>query len=45
MDIVARNSAAEIDEPLKDIYLLGYDLQRNEFFKSVKKDITAEETE
>ena len=38
MGIIAEFPKKDIDMPLDDIYLLGYDLQRNAFFKKAKRD-------
>lgn len=40
MQIIRSFPEEEIDRPLEDLYLLGYDLQKNEFFR--KKDMSAE---
>ena len=37
------NDKNELNKPLDDIYLLGYDLQRNAFFKSVQPETASEE--
>ncbi len=34
MEILRSFPEEELNQPLEDIYLMGYDCQRNEFFKS-----------
>ena len=42
MNIIAGFPEEELNKPLQDIYLLGYDLQRSTFFKGMKAQDTDE---
>lgn len=41
-EILRKFPESELFKPLEDTYLLGFDLQRNEFYKSNKKESTEE---
>ena len=38
IDRISRFPKDDLDKPLEDLYLLGYDLQRNAFFKKSNTD-------
>ena len=45
MQVISSSDKEELNKPLKDIYLLGYDLQRAAFFKSETEEIKQDENE